>query len=96
MKLHVFDLLTNTRKPYIDKYLKQTGIELTTLIPNYQVSIENPKDYKRIVHLLLVAYLHLWTLKTPIFKSVKSTVVLDHRRGLNNDRLPFSRVRYNR
>ncbi len=57
MKLHVFDLLTITRKPYIDKYLKQTGIELTTFIPNYQVSIEDPNDYKRIVHLLLVVYL---------------------------------------
>ena len=55
MTLHVFDLLTNTRKPYIDKYLKQTGIELTTLIPNYQLSY--PNDYKRIVHLLLVVYL---------------------------------------
>ena len=57
MTLHVFDLLTNTRKPYIDKYLTQTGIELTTLIPNYQPSY--PNDYKRIVHLLLVVYLHL-------------------------------------
>ena len=55
MTLHVFDLLTNTRKPYIDKYLTQTGIELTTLIPNYQPSY--PNDYKRIVHLLLVVYL---------------------------------------
>ena len=44
--------------------------------------------------------IHRWTLKTPIFKSVKSTVVLDlevdHRRGLKNDHLPFSRVWHNR
>ena len=58
MTISVFSLLSDTRTPYIDYYLRQKGIELATFASNHpDFEPAPPNDYKRVVHMLLVAYL---------------------------------------
>jgi hypothetical protein len=58
MALDLFSFLSDARKPEIDHYLRNKGIELATFSSSHPTfEPESPYDYKRVVHLLLVAYL---------------------------------------
>jgi hypothetical protein len=58
MMLDLLSFLSDVRKPYIDHYLRNKGIELTTFSSSHPTfAPESTDGYQRVVHLRLVAYL---------------------------------------